>query len=306
MTDSPPDSHPGRPAPDDSAAPERPWLGDILAALAPGPSGCRVPVPPNWSQGRAGFGGLVTALCVEAIRRETGEAAPLRSLTMAFIGPALGEIDIQVRPLRRGRTASFIEATVVTGGGQEVAASLTACFGPERESRLTLESPRRASLPDPAAGMRLPPLRGMGPVFLGQFDVRVVRGVPFGGGAEAEIEWWTRHHDPAARTSEAGLIAALDVLPPAASARLRGLVPVASLTWFIDFPGGLPAAGPAPAVLPVATGADPAGEDAGPGWVLTRSSADHGGGGFSGQAMASWSADGRLLALHRQSVGIFG
>ncbi len=274
-----------------SDTPPSPTLTETMDGLRQDGGVWKAHVAPGWSQGRAGFGGIVTALALAAVRRETGIAHPLRSFTMAFVGPANGEVTIAVTPLRAGRSASFMQAMLVGPDGG-VAGSFTACFGPDRESRLSRPAPADTALPDREGAMVLPFVEGVVPVFLRHFDVRVATGLPFMGRQEPEVRWWVRHRDPAARGTELGLVSLLDVLPPAATPMIQGPVPVASLTWFVDFPDGVDAGdlkAPAP-----------------DGWYLQRSAADHVGHGFSGQAMTTHAADGRLIAIHRQSVGIFG
>lgn len=251
----------------------------------------RAHLAPGWSQGRAGFGGIVTALALAAVRRESGIDQKLRSFTMAFVGPANGDVTIKADVLRAGRSASFAQA-MITGPDGAVAASFTACFGPGRDSRLSMPPAPDADLPDREGAMVLPFIEGVVPIFLRHFEVRVAKGLPFMGNQEPEVRWWARHADPAARETELGLVAILDVMPPAATPMIQGPVPVASLTWFVDFPDGLePGTLSAPAP---------------DGWYLQRSAADHVGHGFSGQAMTTHAADGRLIAIHRQSVGVFG
>lgn len=254
-----------------------------LAMLRPQAGGYGAVLAPNWVQGRAGFGGLVAALGMEAIRRHLGTDWPLRSLTVAFVGPAVGDLDIQVAPLRVGRSAAFVQAVLRTG--EEVGATITACLGPDRESGIGVPAAPGPAVPPPDDCAALPLVPGLTPTFLGNLEVRIARGAPFAGTGSPDMLWWARHRDPAARATEAGLVALLDTLPPAAATLMTRPAPLSSLTWMVDLPSG-----------------DITTED---GWYLLSSRADYAGGGFSGQAMAAWSRSGRLVAMHRQSVAIF-
>ncbi|HYC03505.1 MAG TPA: thioesterase family protein [Azospirillaceae bacterium] len=240
-------------------------------------------VPDDWSQGRAGFGGIVAALALTAARREVTPDWPLRSFTISFCGPAVGGVEFAVRTLRAGRTAAFIETLVHQGGS--ACASATFCFGPARPSIVALPP----SLPMPAGPPEdHPAIPGQAegvPAFMRHFEVRPVAGMVFEGSDGTELRWWVRHRDAAARGTEAGLVALLDTLPPAASVRLPRPAPMASLQWMADLDGG-----------GIATDE---------GWYLLRSAADHAGGGFSGQTMTAWDRAGRALVHHRQSVGLF-
>ena len=59
----------------------------IIEALSKSTDGT-VSVPDTWRQGRAMFGGLAAALCVQAAIDEIPDLPPLRSAQFLFIGPA--------------------------------------------------------------------------------------------------------------------------------------------------------------------------------------------------------------------------
>jgi len=44
-------------------------------------------VPEDWMQGRAGYGGLIGALALKAMRALVPEERKVRSLQIAFVGP---------------------------------------------------------------------------------------------------------------------------------------------------------------------------------------------------------------------------
>ena len=62
----------------------------------------------DWLQGRTLFGGLSAALAVEASERAFPDLPPLRSAQFAFAGPAEGELRLEPKMLRRGRSAAFL------------------------------------------------------------------------------------------------------------------------------------------------------------------------------------------------------
>jgi acyl-CoA thioesterase len=254
-----------------------------LAGVARTGDGFTAHLAPNWVQGRAGFGGLVAALGLAAIRADSGLDWTLRSLSVAFVGPAVGDLSIQVRKLRQGRTAAFWQADLLAGG--EVGTTVTACLGPDRESRARCVDDRMPTVPAPDDCMAMPFLEGIVPTFLKNLDVRMAAGTIFDGSGSRDLIWWVRHRDTAAWGTEAGFIGLLDTLPPAAAGMIRGPFPLSSLTWMVDLPG---------------TGFDTA-----DGWYLLRSTTDYAGNGFTGQAMEAWSRDGRLVARHRQMVAMF-
>ena len=62
----------------------------ITRALSKSP-GRIVSVPDTWRQGRAMFGGLAAALCVQVAIEEIADLPPLRSAQFLFVGPATEE-----------------------------------------------------------------------------------------------------------------------------------------------------------------------------------------------------------------------
>jgi acyl-CoA thioesterase len=64
-------------------------LSQILASMQPANGGWTAIIGEDWSQGRATFGGLVSALGNEAMRRLVPVDRKLRSLQTTFVGPAL-------------------------------------------------------------------------------------------------------------------------------------------------------------------------------------------------------------------------
>jgi acyl-CoA thioesterase len=250
-------------------------------------------IDPCWSQGRAGFGGIVNALCLEAIRRtlcEHNDERPLRSFALAFVGPALGPVELAVERLRAGRTVTFMRATMRCDG--QVVASLDACYGHDRPSALRLSPPPVAwdGAQVMAASPETCPALDFGghayPGFLDCFEVRLAGTVPLIGGKVGEVMWWVRHRDPVGHEHPLGLPAVMDALPPAALPLFDHFIPLSSLTWSADFVEAYPRT-----------------RD---GWWLLRSLADYATGGFSGQTMHIWNRDGALVAMQRQSVALFG
>ncbi len=108
---------------------------DLIAAVAATESGFSAFVTDDWKQGRTTYGGLSAALCVEAALRTFPEAPPLRSAQFAFVGPASGELAIQVKPLRQGKSTLFVAVDLV--GEQGVATHGVLTFGAARASTLS-------------------------------------------------------------------------------------------------------------------------------------------------------------------------
>ena len=74
----------------------------------------RLQLTPDWMQGRAGYGGLVGALALKAMRSHVPPASTVRSLLISFVGP-VGPEDFSIRThvLRSGKAVTHVEAKLV-------------------------------------------------------------------------------------------------------------------------------------------------------------------------------------------------
>jgi acyl-CoA thioesterase len=254
---------------------------DLITALAVTENGFTAQVTPDWRQGRTTYGGLSAALCLEAATRAVPDAPPLRSGQFAFIGPAAGELAIETRVLRRGKSTLFMGVDLVGEQGLATRAILT--FGAARDSRL---SHTDLAMPDVAAPADCPDFfaAGPGPNFTQQFDFKRAGGSSIGESGPPDFLVWIRHKDPAAR-SLAALVALADALPPPAMTLFPERAPISTMTWSLD-------------VL-----AQPSSED--DGWRLMKSRADTVLEGYSAQDMAVWDSAGTPLIVARQNVAVF-
>ena len=98
-------------------------------------SGWRAHIGEDWSQGRATFGGMVAALCNEAMRRLVPADRELRGLDTTFAGPALvGEVNIDAEVLRAGKAVTIARSRLWSDG--KIAATLTGIYGAARTTAL--------------------------------------------------------------------------------------------------------------------------------------------------------------------------
>jgi acyl-CoA thioesterase len=254
---------------------------DLIAGITPTETGYLAHVTDNWKQGRTTYGGLSAALCVEAALKTLPDAPPLRSGQFAFIGPAAGELAIEARVLRQGKSTLFVGVDLVGEQGLATRAILT--FGASRDSLVAhSDLPCPTVAPPEDCEFFFPP--GAGPGFSGQFEVKMAGGARPLSGLPPEYLLWIRHRDPAAR-SLAALVALADTPPPPAMTLFPKFGPISTMTWSIDIVG-----------LP-----DPDGD----GWCLLRSTAETIGEGYSTQDMMLWDAAGRPLIAARQNVAVF-
>ena len=244
--------------------------------------GLSVMIPENWLQGRTAYGGVSTALALTAARALADDLPPLRSAQISFVGPLGGTVAASATMLRRGRSASFVDARV-DGADGTPGLRATLLFAADRESALDhRDAPPPADLPAPEDASEMP-LRPGVPAFFHNFEYRSIK--PAGRSA-ADLLMWVRFKEPAGLDPITALVAIADALPPAAIRLTREPRPVSSMTWLLNI------------LTPT-----PATRDH---WWLLRSTAEHVRDGFSSQSMAIWNRDGEAVVRGMQSVAVFG
>ena len=259
-------------------------IRDILAAATPIENGFRAEIPASWLQGRTAYGGLSSALALHAAHAIEPDLPPLRSAQVSFIGPLSGTVTVTATKLRRGRTAAFIQADIVSEAGLGYRAIFV--FMAEQPSRVELAGRLDSKVPPPAPDATL--YTGPDEFFTGNFNFFDLKesapGAPLG-----EAEWlrWARLRDSAGIDPMVEVMALADALPPAAF-KLFGkeFVPVSSVTWIVNL------------LTPTPTTTDS--------WWLLSADSQHAVNGGSSQTMMLWNADGVPIAQGMQSVAIFG
>ena len=257
-------------------------------------------IPPGWEQGRATFGGVVLGQALAAARRALprlddpsrrqeapSPPRPCLAIVAAFPAPlGAGEVELHVRPLRHGRAVSSVHVELRQGNDVGCLALVT--FGSRRPSAVEVPPPPRPSLPPPD---EVPPLvpRGVGgPEFTRFLDYRLGFGAPpFSGEAVREIGGWCRFRAEPGPLGEEHVLALVDAWPSPAVSRLPTRAPAASITWSIE-------------LLPIEA------EPPASGWWLYHAELEAAGDGYAHAAARLWSPAGRLAALSRQAVAIFG
>lgn len=242
----------------------------------------RVSITDNWMQGRTTYGGLSSALCLQAVKSEFTDLPPIRSAQINFIGPAGGEIEIRCKELRRGKSVAFIEAQMHGEAG--LATQAVFCFGAERESQLNADFLATPECPGPEQSKDFFG-ENMRPVFTKNFDLRLASGgFPVTGSTKHDHYMWIRFIDDVP-ASDVSILGIADMPPPAVMPMFKEFAPISSMTWMVNF------------LRPDADTED--------GWWLMRSRAENVENGYSSQDMELWSANGELVAISRQSVAIF-
>lgn len=241
-------------------------------------------LPDSWRQGRTAYGGIVTALGVDAaIKAYSGQMPPLRSAQMAFIGPATGQLQFKPQLLREGKSVVNVGVDVFAEG--QLAARLTLVFGRSRESGIVHEFGEQPAVAAPL-GCRELDLSKMptAPAFTRNFQMRPAGGaLPLSSASYPELLIWVRHVEASAVAPVLALVAMADALPPAAFTSFGAAAPISSINWSFDLLEPLPQ-----------------GE-----WFLLRSFSQHARDGYSSQDMQVWSEAGQMLMRGRQSVAVF-
>ena len=238
----------------------------------------------DWMQGRSVFGGLQAAVALQAMRTLV-PAVPLRTLQITFIAPVgATELRALARVLRTGKSATHIEARL--GSESDTLAVAVGVFGSARDSIVRLDPP--AANPPPATPpVQVPYRAGVWPNFIQQFDMALLAGaLPFSGTHIDRIVYRLGLRD-SGRTSEAHLLAFADLMPPVALSWMPGVVPGSSLTWMLE-------------ILDDGFTTQPL-----QGWrvdAVMSSARD----GYTGQTTTIYAPDGKVVALSRQSMVVFG
>lgn len=246
-------------------------------------------VEEGWGQGRATYGGLVAGIALSAMKGAQPDLAPLRSLTVSFVGPvAPGPVDVEVTTLRAGSRATQMQALLRQDGS--VVTAVLASFGASRESVISITPTAvMPDLADPETLEPLPSIPGVTPDFFAHVDVRYADGSwPYSGADSSHMSGWMRFRESLPRFAEEHLVSLVDAWPPTVIQMLTEPRPASSLTWTIELVSDL----------------DELAADPGTRWgyaVRTDAAAD----GYAHTHAHVWHPDGRLVAISRQTVAVF-
>ena len=153
-------------------------------------------IPSQWMQGRTTYGGLSAALCLQVVHKEYDVLPPLRSALINFIGPTGGDVVIQTKVLRRGKSVAYISSEII--GEQGLATHAVFCFGAARQSKIDEVF---GSKPDVQSVKRSKQFLGFksAPTFTQNFECLLAKGsVPVPGSYNIESYMWAHHKEPEA------------------------------------------------------------------------------------------------------------
>jgi acyl-CoA thioesterase len=256
-------------------------LPSILAAARHTATGLVATIPEEWMQGRTCYGGLSSAIALEAARRVADDLPPLRSAQISFVGPLAGEVEVTTRVLRRGRNATWVSAEITSEAGVGLAATFV-FMGPVESSLHLHDAPPPEGLIPVEEGAVLP--EHLGPGFTRNFERRFA--LPRVEAKLPELVWWVRTKDRAGLDPMVELLLVADALPPGVMPLMSKGTAISSMTWIVNL------------LTPA-----PASRD---GWYLLRAAGNYAEHGCSSQDMGIWNADGEAVAAGMQSIALFG
>ena len=238
-----------------------------------------------WMQGRAAFGGLITALAVTAMQKTLSSPVPLRAIQVLFSGPAAeGTVSITTHIFRQGRNVTTMRADVSQEG--KICCSVMASFGAARESILAVPDNSRPDATPPESVAPLPFIDGLMPDFLQNFEVRWAKGSPpYSNTQDTSNGIWARFKETGT-ASTAHLIAIADIPPPIPLSMLSEPANGSSLTWALEFYGDN-------------------WEAAMEGWWYIETHVEQCSEGYLQQSYKIWAPNGQALAVGQQVMTVF-
>ena len=240
-------------------------------------------IGPDWMQGRTAYGGISTALALDAVMRDHPGDAPLRTAQVSFVGPVGGHSRVTTRLLRQSKSSRFVTADLESEAGYGTNAVFTFMKG--RESPVDHRQITAPVVSEPDQLQPIPdhPAR---PAFGRKFEMRPQRGPGFGHGLpEGDILTWVRWVDLPSVDPHLSLLALADALPPAAMPLFTQFGPISSSTWIQHFLTDHPET-----------------ED---GWWLLHSRTEQVANGFSAQNMLIWNSRRELVSIGGQGVALY-
>jgi acyl-CoA thioesterase len=260
-------------------------FADLLYESAESISPDRATIRADFLQGRAAFGGLVAALCVRAMRQRIDRERPLRSILVSLIAPvAEGAVEIQSDILREGRAATHARAEVLQQG--KTCAAVMGCFAAARNSPLSAAAEPVRPAHRPEELKEVPFIEGLTPRFTKHFEYRWPDDhMPFLGKGKGVMEGWVRLREQVP-VSEVFLTALGDAWPTPALPMLTDMAAFSTLTMSLEYSG-----------LCSLQRSDE--------WWHVRGVVEQAEDGYVHQETRYWTAEGCLVLVNRQIVGVF-
>ncbi|EKE79076.1 acyl-CoA thioesterase, partial [Idiomarina xiamenensis] len=186
--------------------------------------------------------------------------------------------------LRQGKSVTQMRAELVQDG--QVVVSALASFGAARPSIIKQSAVKHVNLGQPEDGLVMPNIEVV-PEFVKHFDMSItIGGLPFSGHRSRSFGGWVRLKQAPLGLNEAYIAALVDAWPPALLPHLVQPAPASSLTWTLEFIEP----------LPQASAAD---------WWQYQADIEYAADGYGYCAARLCDAEGKLVAISRQTVTVF-
>lgn len=241
----------------------------------------------DWTQGRTAFGGLSAAMTYAAIKQNVADDRVMRSFNCSFVGPLEAEkgFHIDTEILRQGKNATQVVGRAIQDG--KVALHCQVCFGVARESKVSVASTDSHSMDIPKKPKFIPQIPKVTPKFLRHFDLAIDEGgLPFTGSKKSIIDGWMRYKKQPEQITDAHLIGLIDAWPPTVLQLLKWPAPASTMAWNVEF-------------------LHPHKQFEPTDWFAYRASTRQAGEGYAHTEANIWDQQGQLVAISRQTVGVF-
>lgn len=244
-------------------------------------------LPQGWSQGRAFFGGFGAAIAYQHGANGVAPEQAIRAMTVSFVGPiAPGEVALKRRILRQGKNVTQVSVEILQNGEVGLSALLT--FGHSRPSVVKVTDTPISSVPSRQHGMPMP-VSDLVPEFARHYEYCLnVGAMPFSGKTEREFGGWMRYAKEDVAIDVGLFLGLVDAWPPAVLPHLKQPAPASSLTWTIEFPEPLPD------------------DKSSRHWWQYKAYIDYAADGYGHTQAHIWDDQGKLVAISRQTITVFG
>lgn len=195
----------------------------------PTDAGWTIDVPPGWAQGRATFGGLLTAMAAALAARTLDADWTLRTTNAQFLRPcAAGPVRGEFQLHRAGKGTTFCQ--VVLSQGTQTVLITQLVFVRPRESAVDVVAPPMRACPAVETLADMPYLAGMTPEFTQHVAFRWGKGAyPFTGATDASYTGYCRFRVPFGDVE--GVLGLLDAWPCPSLSKVKGPAMSSSVMW---------------------------------------------------------------------------
>lgn len=241
----------------------------------------------HWAQGRTVFGGISAGLAYLCCKPLIDDDRVLRSFTVNFVGPLLfdTDFDIVAQTLRTGKNVSHFSIQIIQNG--HICLMAQACFGVGRNSAISVANNDTHTMEKPRKANFMPQIPKVTPRFLRHFELAIQQGsFPFTRSKQARYQGWMRFKQPPKIIADIHLITLIDAWPPTLLQMLKWPAPASTVSWNLEF------IHPQTEVKP---------DD----WFGYQAITRQAGKGYGHTEANIWNADGKLIAISRQTVAVF-